>query len=78
MEDIQLHPISGWTIQVGPQQTGLITLEYLSHPMQPLETASQSPTFLLSYVQILQLTQALNDLAQAAAKRTDLGPDLLN
>lgn len=59
-KDIPLAPIAGWTTGPVPAYGAVILrLDYLTHPMQQIDEATQSPHFLLTAAQALELSEAL-------------------
>lgn len=59
-EPIPLSPVSGYTIRTIPAyDTLVLQFNYLSHAMQALEEAHESPNFSLTRAQTIELRDAL-------------------
>ncbi|MFC7408732.1 hypothetical protein [Hydrogenophaga atypica] len=65
-QDIPLAPIAGWTTGPIPAYGAVILrLDYLLHPTQQPSEALQTPHFVLTAAQALELSEALKKHAAA-------------
>jgi hypothetical protein len=70
-DDIVTAPATGWEIRgVADLSAAMVTIQYLSSPMQRAEESHSSPNFLFHTAQLRDLAQAL----LRAADNLDSGP----
>jgi hypothetical protein len=68
-DDIPLAPIAGWSCSLIPSMGAvMLRLSYLTHPLQKVEEANESPHFVLTPKQAQELSELLQRSLQALAR----------